>query len=75
MEWLTLCHVANEKSQQCGTSLSHRGQEKSTEKHQPISEGISQEPQIISSHTTPQKIAKEVSFHVTTNDIMVAEQV
>ena len=60
--------------QQCGTSSSHGGQEKSTEKHQPISEGISQEPRIISSHMGPQKIAKKISFHVTTNDMMVAEQ-
>ena len=58
-----------------GTSSSHGGREKSTEKHQPISEGISWEPRIVSSHTGPQKIAKEISFHVTTNEMMVAEQV
>ena len=28
----------------------------------------------VSSHTGPQKTAKEISFHVTTNDMMVAEQ-
>ena len=67
--------AAGKKSQQCGTSLSHRGREKLTEKHQLISEGKSREPQIISSHTAPQKIAKEISFHMTTNDMMVAEQV
>ena len=52
-------HMAVEKSQQCRTSLSHGGQENSTEKHQPVSEGISWEPRIASSHTTPQKIAKK----------------
>ena len=40
---------------------------------QPISEGISREPRIISYYTGPQKIAKEISFHMTTNDMMVAE--
>ena len=44
-------------------------------KHQPISEGISQELHIRSSHTGPQKIADKKSFHVTTYDMMVAEQV
>ena len=67
--------AAGEKSGQYGTSSSHGGREKSTEKHQPISEGISWEPRIVSSHTGPQKIAKEISFHVTINDMMVAEQV
>ena len=33
------------------------------------------EPWIISSHTAPQKIAKEISFHMITNAMMVAEQV
>ena len=47
----------------------------STEKHQPVSEGISWEPRIVSSHTAPQKIAKKISFQVTENDMMVAEQV
>ena len=51
--------AAVEKSQQCGTSLLHRGRENSTEKHQPVSEGISWEPSIVSSHTAPQKIAKK----------------
>ena len=60
---------------QCRTSLSHGGREKSTEKHQPVSEGISWEPRIISSHTAPQKIAKKLSFQVTKNVMMVAEQV
>ena len=58
-----------------GTSSSHRGRLKLTEKHQRISEGISWEPRIVSSHTGPQKIAKEINFHVITNDMMVAEQV
>ena len=44
-------------------------------KHQPISEGISREPRIISYHTGPQKIAKEISFHMTINHMMVAEQI
>ena len=52
-----------------------KSREKSTKKHQHISEGISWEPRIVSSQTGPQKIAKEISFHVTTNDMMVAEQV
>ena len=51
--------AAGKKSGQCGTSSSHGGQEKSTEKHQPVSKGISWEPHIISSHTAPQKIAKK----------------
>ena len=32
--------AAVEKSRQCGTSSSHGGRENSTEKHQPVSEGI-----------------------------------
>ena len=43
-------------------------------KHQPVSEGISWEPRIISAHTALQKIAKK-SFQVTKNDMMVVEQV
>ena len=66
-----LC-VAVEKSRQCGTSSSHGGRENSTEKHQPVSEGISWKPHIVSSHTAPQKIAKKISFQVTENDMMVA---
>ena len=68
-------HVAVEKGQQRGTSLSHSGRENSTEKHQPVSEGTSSEPRIISSHTAPQKIAKKISFQVTETDMMVAEKV
>ena len=64
-----------EKSRQCGTSSTHYGPEKSTEKHQPVSEGISWEPCIISSHTAPQKIARKLSFQVTKNNMMVAKQV
>ena len=64
-----------EKSQHCITSLSHCRQEKLTEKHQPISEGISREPHIKSCQSTPQKIAKEISLHMTTYKMMVAEQV
>ena len=67
--------AAGEKGGQYGTSSSHGGREKLTEKHQPISEGKSWEPRIVSSHTGPQKTAKEISFHVTTNEKMVAEQV
>ena len=67
--------AAGEKGRQYGTSWSHGRQEKPTEKHLPISEGISWEPRIISSHTAPQKIAKKISFQVTKNDMMVAEQV
>ena len=67
--------AAGEKSLLGGTSSSHGGQEKSTEKHQLVSEGISQEPGILSSHMGPQKIAERISFHITTNDMMVAEQV
>ena len=51
--------VAVEKCGQRGTSSSHGGREKSTEKHQPVSEGISWEARIISAHTGPQKIAKK----------------
>ena len=40
-------------------------------KHQPVSEGISWEPCIVSSHTAPQKIAKKISFQLTENDMMV----
>ena len=64
-----------EKCGQHGTSSSHDGQEKSTEKYQPVSEGIPWEPRIISAHIAPQKIAKKISFQVTENDMMVAEQV
>ena len=67
--------AAVEKSGQCGTSSSHGGRENSTEKHQPVSEGISWEPRIVSSHTAPQKIAKKISFQMTENDMMVASQV
>ena len=66
-----LC-AAVEKSGQCGTSSSHGRRENSTEKHQPVSEGMSWEPHIISSHTAPQKIAKKISFQMTENDMMVA---
>ena len=51
--------AAGEKSRPCGTSSSHGGREKSTEKHQPTSEGIFREPRIISSHTGPLKTAKK----------------
>ena len=64
--------AAVEKSGQCGTSSSHGGRENSPEKHQPVSEGISWEPRIVSSHTAPQKIAKKISFQMTENDMMVA---
>ena len=64
--------AAGEKTRQGGTSPSHGGRENSTEKHQPVSEGISWEPRIVSSHTAPQKIAKKISFQVTENDMMVA---
>ena len=67
--------AAGEKSRQCGTSSSHGGRENSTEKRQPVSEGISWEPCIINFHTAPQKIAKKISFQVTENDMVVAEQV
>ena len=67
--------AAGERCGQCRTSSSHSRREKSTEKHQPISEGISQEPRIITSHTGPQKIAEKISFHVTTNDMIFAEQI
>ena len=70
--YLNPLRAAVEKSRQCGTSSSHGGRENSTEKHQPVSEGISWEPRIVSSHTAPQKIAKKISFQVTENDIMVA---
>ena len=67
--------AAVKKSRQCRTSPSHGRRENSTEKQQPVSEGISWEPHILSSHTAPQKIAKKISFQVTENDMMVAEQV
>ena len=67
--------AAGEKSQQCGTSSSNTGRGNLTEKHQPVFENISWEPRIVSSHTAPQKIAKKISFQVTENDMMVAEQV
>ena len=69
------CPTAGEKSRQCGTFSSHGGRENWTEKHQPVSEGISWEPCIVTSHTAPQKIAKKISFQVTENDMVVAEQV
>ena len=68
-------HAAVKKSRQCRTSLSHGGQENSTVKHQPVSKGISWKPRIVRSHTAPQKTAKKISFQVTENDMMVAEQV
>ena len=71
-DYVNSLRAAVDKSGQCGTSLSHGLQENSTEKHQPVSEGISWEPRIVSSHTTPQKIAKKISFQVTENDMMVA---
>ena len=43
-------HAAVEKSRQCGTSSSHGGQENSTQKHQPVSKGISWEPRIVLQH-------------------------
>ena len=55
--------------------LAHSRREFLTGKHQPISEGISWEACIICSHTGPQKIARKISFQVTTNDMMVVEQV
>ena len=67
--------VVGEKSLQCRTSSSHGGRENSTEKHQPVSEGISLEPCIVSSHTAPEKIAKKISLQVTENYMVVAEQV
>ena len=67
--------AAGEKSRQSSTSCSHSGRELLTGKYQPISEGISWEPRIIRSPTGPQKIVKGISFHVTTNDMMVTEQV
>ena len=68
-----LC-AAGEKSRQCGTSSSHSGRGKSTEKRQPVSEDISWEPCMVTSHTAPQKIAKKISFQVTKTDMMVVEQ-
>ena len=65
--------MAGEKSRQFRTSY-HDRREQLTEK-QPVSKGISREPLIISSHTAPQKIAKKISFQITKNDMMVAEQV
>ena len=38
--------AAVEKCGQCETSLSHGGREKLTEKHQPVSDGISWEPRM-----------------------------
>ena len=64
-----------EKSEECGTFLSHGGRDKSTEKHQPIFEGIFRDPGISSSHMRPQKIAKLIRFYLTTNYMMVSEQV
>ena len=68
-------HATGEKNRQYGNSSTHYGREKSTEKHQPVSEGISWEARIISSHTAAQKIARKLSFQVTKNDMMVAKQV
>ena len=73
--FLNPLRAAGEKSRQCGTSSSHGGRENSTEKHQPVSEGISWEPCIVSFHTARQKIAKKISFQVTENEMVVAEQV
>ena len=74
LKFINPLRAAVEKSRQCGTSSSHGGRENSTEKQQPVSEGISWEPHIVSSHTAPQKIAKKVSFQVTDNDMMVANK-
>ena len=67
--------ATGKKSQQYGNSSTHYGREKSTKNHQPVSEGISWEARIISSHTAAQKIARKLSFQVTKNDMMVAKQV
>ena len=64
-------HVAVKRSGQWRTSSSHGKREQSTEKHQPVSEGISWEPHIRSAHTSPPKIANKISFQVTKNDTMV----
>ena len=72
---LQVCLTAVEKCGQRGTSSSQGGREKSTEKHQPVSEGISWEPRTKSAHTGSQKTVKKISFQVTKNDMMVAEQV
>ena len=73
--FINALRAACEKSQQYETSSTHGGREKSTEKHQLVSEGISWEPLMIRSHTGPQKIARKLSFQVTKNDMMVAEQI
>ena len=57
--FLNPLRAAVEKSRQYGTSSSHGRRENSTEKHQPVSEGISWEPSTLSSHTAPQKIVKK----------------
>ena len=64
-------HATGEKSRQYKTSSTRYGREKSTEKHQPVSEGISWKARIVSSHTAAQKIARKLSLQVTKNDMMV----
>ena len=62
-------HAKGEKSRQYGNSSTHYEREKSTKNHQSVSEGISWEARIISSHTAAQKIARKLSFQVTKNYI------
>ena len=68
-------HAAGEISRQSAISCCHGGRDISKGQHRPVSEGICREPRIIGSDTGPQKIAKEISFQVTTNEMIVAEQV
>ena len=67
--------AAVEKSRQCVTSSSHGGQENLTENINLFPRAYLGNQASLSSHTAPQKIAKKISFLVTENDMMVAEQV
>ena len=72
---LTLCMLQARKVDNTEIPQPTTGEKSRQKNHQPVSEGISWEARIISSHTAAQKIARKLSFQVTKNDMMVAEQV
>ena len=58
--------IGREQSTMCNFLVPWQAK-KVDKKYQPISEGISREPWIISSHAAPQKIVTGISFRMTTN--------
>ena len=72
---LTLCVRRSRKVDNAELPRPTAGEKTRQKKHQHVSEGISWEPRIVSSHAAPQKIAKKISFQMTENDMMVALQV